>query len=194
MLRRALSLIQLPAYIWRRLREQRLARQSPAADYSLDLSTLPEVRLEQVETERQKKLLLDLFLRNPSPFLRSPESREALEDRLARGIEYYLVYNEGGDLVGARAFRSTDNFMLHTVTDYQHRRHGYRMAASFALLDILRERGIESVHANAIRKNTRMLRGAESAGWTVRDHPTNRQLVKMTKQLKPHHGAGDDSH
>lgn len=168
-----------------RLREWFLVRTSPAANYRIDMSHLPEVSLTAVETDGQKDALIELFERNPSPFLAAPDTREALEKRIEKGIEYYLVHNSEGELVGARAFRVADNFMLHAVTDYQHRRKGYRLAASNALMDLLRQRGIRHLHANAIKANTRMLRGAESAGWKIKPHPDDPNLVKLTRTLDP---------
>jgi len=173
----------IPSYAWRRLQERWLQRNKAALDKRVSLDDLPLVRLTRVETTDQCEQLVALYWRNPSSLVSAPRTVKALERCFAKGIEYYLVYNEDNELVGARAIRIKDAFVVHSTIDRRFRRQGYWLASEDSFCRFLAKRGFTQLITSAFRQNTAIIRSAVAAGWVAESHPTHQAIVRLTKTL-----------
>ena len=173
----------LPFYIWNKLQERRLQRNAAAHNQQVSLDQLPPVVLTVVETEAQREQLIDLYLRNPSSLVWAPRTADALNECLASGIEYYLIHNDGNDLVGARAIRVNDAYIVHSTIDRRFRRQGYWLASEISFCRALAERGLTRLITDAFRENTSIIRSAVATGWVEETHPDDERLVRLTKVL-----------
>lgn len=173
----------LPLYIWNKLQERRLQRNAAALDKKVSLDQLPPVNLTLVETEAQRKELIDLYFSNPSSLVWAPRTDEALDECLASGIEYFLIHNDDNDLVGARAIRVDDAYIVHSTIDRRFRRQGYWLASEISFCRALAERGLTRLITDAFRENTSIIRSAVATGWVEETHPNDERLVRLTKAL-----------
>lgn len=177
------SIASLPLYIWNRYQEQRLERSISERKNEVFLDRLPSVKLVLVATQAQREQLVDLYFRNPSALVGAPMTGEALRQRLASGTEYYLIYNDDDELVGARAVRFSDARIMHATIDRPFRRRGYWLASEQSLSRMLAQRGLTRLTTYAFRENTSIIRSALATGWVEENHPDDETLVRLTKFL-----------
>lgn len=140
---------------------------------------MPDVGLIPVSSDtRHQEILVTLYADNPSPYVYGPKSIEQLRANLARGIQYYLVTNSDGDIVGCRGFDSSKMSLQNTVTAYQFRGNGYQLAAGLQLIKILAEAGHTEFRSAVLRSNTRIQRTMRAAGWTLEPDPADPDLLR----------------
>ena len=173
----------LPRYVCNKLQELRHQRNLTALDKKVSLQHLPHVKLTLVEGEEQRDQLIDLYFRNPSSLVFAPRTVDELDQCLEEGIEYYLVHNDDNELVGARAIRVPDAYVVHSTIDRRFRRQGYWLASEIAFCRVLAKRGFDRLITDAFRENTSIIRSAVASGWVEVTHPNNNELVRLTKVL-----------
>ena len=179
-----LGILLHPSQVWLRIREfRRIAFQPPRAK-RVPTDKLPDVELIPVLSDKSHQdSVVALYRRNPSPYLHGPKSIEQLQEALDRGIRYFLVRNNDGEYVGARAFDPTKNMMLSAVSDYRHRGRGYNLASGLEIRRLLASEGCTELRSNVMRSNIRVQRALRAAGWTLKPHPENPDLVRATIRL-----------
>jgi hypothetical protein len=145
---------------------------------------LPDVELIPVLSDKLlQDRLVALYRRNPSPYVHGPKSIKQLQEALDGGIRYFLVRNNDGEYVGARAFDPTKNMIQNAVSDYRHRQKGYYLASGLELRRLLASEGGTEVQSNVMRSNVRVQRTLRAAGWTLKPHPNNPDLIRATIRL-----------
>ena len=179
------GLIRHPSQFVGRIRE--LRRISSAPDMKTTVSMDDKVSVDLVPIQSNKTLqerLVSMYADNPSPFVFGPMTNAALEEDLERGIRYFLVTNDDGEYVGARAFDPNTKLLQSTVTDFRHRGHGYQVSAGHDLMMMLAEEGYAEVRANVMSSNTRMQRVMIARGWKMSPDAENPELIRGVLSLK----------
>jgi hypothetical protein len=184
-----LSIIRHPRQAWPRIRELTRMASAPSLSNRVPSDNLANVEmLPVVSDEALRARLVAMYTDNPSPYVRGPLSIEQLQEKLDRGIRYYLVTNRKGEYVGARAFDPSKKMLRNTVSDFRHRGKGYQLAAGKKLRELLANEGYTEFRAAVLRTNTRIQRQMEAAGWKMAPDPNDPNLVLGTLRLdrRPH--------
>lgn len=157
---------------------------APRPNKPIDLDNLPVVKVVPVESGREHgSALVDLYARNPSPFVNGPTTMARLEQKLADGMRYFLVLNENDDVVGARAFDPAKQLLMSTVTEFRFRGRGYQAAAGYKVYSLLAEEGYREFRSAFLRSNTRIRRSLIARGWTIEPDPDNPDLLRGVYRL-----------
>jgi len=128
--------------------------------------------------------LVSMYADNPSPYVSGPKTNEALEEYLDRGVRYFLITNDDGEYVGARAFDPNTKLLQSTVTDFRHRGHGYQVSAGYDLMMMLADEGYTEIRANVLSSNTRIQRAMIARGWKMSPDAENPELIRGVMNLK----------
>ena len=180
-LRFVLGILRYPSEAGRRLRELYRIVTAPPESSTVPASRLPDVSIIPVtQTDALGVKLVEMYARNPSPFVSGPASIEKLELSLSQGMRYFLFTNERGELIGARAFDPGKKLLQSIVTDYPFRGQGYQLSAGKKLIRHLVDEGHKELRAVVFRSNTRMLRTMAAEGWQLKADPDNPDLIQGT--------------
>ncbi|RLA39587.1 MAG: hypothetical protein DRR42_27010 [Gammaproteobacteria bacterium] len=186
-LRFALGILRHPGQAGPRLRELFRIAAEPPISKAINTNEKVQVKLIFVDaTESLKSDLVDMYRRNPSPFVVGPKTRKELQRDLDKGFKYYLVRNSSGKTVGARAFDPKLSMLIGTVTDFDARGRGYQLHAGKMLRERLANEGVKEFRAVVIRTNTRIQRAMIAEGWKLEPHPSKPEMLRGTLV------AGDD--
>lgn len=174
----ALSIFRHPSETWRRFRELARIATAPPLEQRVSCDALPEVEVVPVLTDRalQEKLVA-MYRDNLSPDVRGPQTIAELQERLDRGIRFYLIRSSDGDFVGARAFDPAKKLLRNTVTDFHHRSKGYQLAAGDKLRELLAREGHTEFRSIVLRRNTRMQRALQASGFELHPDPNDPNLI-----------------
>ena len=185
-LRFCLGMARHPTQIRLRLRELLRIGASPPREKPVPRNHLPSVTLVKVTASDTSDAarLVDMYARNPSPFLSGPTTHEALEKALLKGIEYYLVLNEAGNAVAAQAFNPKTSQSFQSLTDFSFRGRGYQISATSTFAALKAREGYRELWGNVMRSNTRQQRAFESQGWELMAHPEHEDLIRVRLTLK----------
>ena len=179
-----LGIIRHPSQAWRRIRELIQMASAPSLSDRVPSDALADVEVIPVVSDQSlRERLVAIYMDNPSPFSRGPMSMEELQEKLDRGIRFFLVENSKGEYVGVRAFDPSKKTLRNIVTDYHHRGKGYQLAAGHKLRKLLASEGYTEFHATMLRTNTRIQREMQAAGWKMEPDPDNPDLILGTLRL-----------
>lgn len=179
-----LGIVRHPTELWRRIRELARIAYAPSELSIITSDNWPAVDLIPVTSDKlHQENLVAIYADNPSPYVSGPKSIEQLRTNFARGIQYYLVTNSDGDVVGCRAFNTRNNTLQNTVTAYQYRGHGYQLAAGQILMKFLAEDGCTEFHSAVLRSNSRIQRAMRAAGRKLKPDPDNPDLMRGVRRL-----------
>lgn len=157
---------------------------APSVSNKVSSDVLADVDVIAVASDESlQEGLVAMYVDNPSPYVRGPKSIQQLQEKLNRGIRYYLVVNDKGEYVGARAFDPSKKTLRNTVTDYHHRGKGYQVAAGHKLRRLLADEGHTEFRATVLRTNTRIQRTMQASGWEMEPDPNNPDLILGTLRL-----------
>ena len=173
-----LGILKHPSEAFPRLRELARIARAPSVTRSIAVRRRQVSVVPVEETDELGEALVDIYRRNPSPFVSGPRTLEELNDRMRRGIRHYLVANEEGVFVGARCFDPKKQMLFNSVTDFPYRGRGYQMSASIAHRAKLIEEGFREFRGAVLKSNTRMQRALEAAGWELTEDPNNPNLLR----------------
>ncbi len=183
-IRFVLGILRHPRQAWRRLRELYRIVAAPPESSIVPTGSLPDVNLIPVtQTDMLGRKLVEMYARNPSPFVSGPAGIDALEFSMTQGVRYFLVANDRGEMVGARAFDPDKKLLLSIVTDYRFRGRGYQLSAGKKLIRHLAEEGHKELRTAVFRGNSRMLRTMAAEGWHLEADPYNPDLIQGTITL-----------
>ena len=178
-LRFALGILRHPGQAWRRLRELFRIAAAPALGKPLLADNTVEVEVVPVtDADSLGEKLVEIYARNPSPFVTGPTSLKKLTRRMARGVRHFLVLNGQGEAVGVTAFDTKNKMFCNSVTDFAFRGKGYQFTADIKLQKLLIDEGYREFCGFVMRKNTRMRRALASAGWKMEPDPDNPELFR----------------
>lgn len=183
-IRFVLGILRHPRQAWRRLRELYRIVTAPPESSVVSTGSLSDVDLipvTQIDTLGRK--LVEMYANNPSPFVSGPASIDKLELSMSQGVRYYLVANDRGEFVGARAFDPDKKLLLSRVTDYRYRGRGYQLSASKKMFRHLIKEGHKEIYTAVYRDNSRMLRTMAAEGWRLEADPDNPDLIRGTIKL-----------
>jgi hypothetical protein len=124
-----------------------------------------------------------MYMDNPSPYVHGPKTAEQLQEKLVQGIQFFLIVNCGGEFVGARAFEPGRKTLQNSVTDFRHRGNGYQLASGPRLRKIPAKAGHTEFLVAVLRTNTRVQRSLRAAGWKMKPHPDDPDLIRGTLRL-----------
>jgi len=180
-----LGIFLRPSQAWQRIRELKRMAAEPSLSNKVPSDALPDVEVIPVSSDESlQNRLVAMYQDNPSPYVRGPKSIEQLQEKLDRGIKYFLVLNDKGEYVGARAFDPGKNMLRNSVSDYYHRGKGYHLAGGRELRKILAREGYTEFRAIVLRTNTRVQRTMQAAGWEMEPDPDNPDLIHATLRLE----------
>lgn len=170
-----------PSQVWRRIRELKQMATEPSLSKKVPSDAMPAVKVIPVSSDESLQYrLVAMYKDNPSPYVRGPKSIEQLQEKLDRGIRYFLVLNNKGEYVGARAFDPGKKMLRNAVSDYHHRGNGYYLAGDHELRKLLASEGYTELRAIVLRTNTRVRRTMQAAGWEMKPDPNNPDLIRAT--------------
>ena len=180
-LRFVLGILRYPSQAGPRLREIFRIAAEPPISKAIKTNENVEVELVFVDaTDSLKADLVDMYRRNPSPFVVGPKTLKELKHDLDKGFKFYLVRNSDGETVGARAFDPNLSMLIGTVTDFTARGKGYQLHAGKMLRKRLAREGVKEFRAVVIRTNTRIQRAMIAEGWTLEPHPSKPEMLRGT--------------
>jgi len=183
-LRFGLGIIRHPSQAWRRIREITRIAFAPSLSDRVPADALADVEVIPVVMDKSlQERLVAMYVDNPSPFVFGPKSTERLQEKIDRGIRFFLVRNSKGEYVGARAFVPSKKMLQNTVTDYRHRGKGYQLAAGRKLMKLLANEGYNEFHALVLRTNTRIQRTMQTAGWEMEPDPDNPNMIRAILRM-----------
>lgn len=183
-LRFVLGIVRHPSQAWRRIREVTRIALAPSLSDRVPSGALADVEVIPVVTDESlQERLVAMYVDNPSPFVFGPKSTERLQEKIDRGIRFFLVRNSEGEYVGARAFVPSKKMLQNTITDYRHRGKGYQLAAGRKLMRLLANEGYNEFHALVLRTNTRIQRTMQTAGWEMEPDPNNPNMIRGILRL-----------
>jgi len=145
-----------------------------------------KVGVDLVPVKSNKPLqerLVSMYADNPSPYVTGPKTNEALEEDLNRGVRYFLITNDDGEYIGARAFDPNTKLLQSTVTDFRLRGHGYQVSAGYDLMMMLADEGYTEIRANVWSSNTRIQRAMIALGWRLSPDAENPELIRGVMNL-----------
>jgi len=181
MLKFVLGILRHPSQTWHRSREMIRIAFAPPMSKRISADSLPDVTVIPVDaSDGLGEHLVDIYKRNPSPYVHGPTSTEQLDQRIRTGLRHFLVVNENGDFVGARAFDPATKLLLNTVTVFRFRGGGYQISASQKMRELLANEGYQEFRCAIFAKNTRVHRALITAGWGVVPDPENPDLLRGT--------------
>lgn len=184
-LRFVLGIIRHPGQAWRRIRELLRIATSPSLSAVVPADALVDVEVIPVESdEKLQDKLVAMYMDNPSPYVHGPKTIEQLQEKLAHGIQFFLIVNSKGECVGARAFDANRKTLQNAVTDFHHRGNGYQLASGPKIRELLAKEGHTEFHVTVLRTNTRVLRTMQAAGWEIEPHSDDPDLIRGTLRLK----------
>ena len=179
-----LGIIRHPSQSWRRIQELMRIVCAPSLSVSVPSGVLTDVEVIPVlADESLQERLVAMYVDNPSPYANGPKSTEQLQEELACGIRFFMFENRKGEFVGARAFDPTTKTVQYAVTDFRHRGKGYQLAAGHKLKKLLAYEGHTELRATVLRRNTRIQRVMQAAGWEMEPDPDNPDLIRGTLRL-----------
>jgi hypothetical protein len=178
------SIFVHPSQAWRRIRELKQMASEPSLDNKVPSDAPPDVELIPVSSDASlQEELVAVYGNNPSPYVQGPKSIGQLQEKLDRGIRYFLVRNSEGETVGARAFDPSKKMLRNSVSDYRHRGKGYHLAGGRELRKLLASEGHTEFRAIVLRSNTRVQRTMQAAGWVMKPDPDNADLILATLRM-----------
>ncbi len=159
-----------PVELQRKLRERWRARQ-PAKPHTSPLDGLPAVELQLANNrESDRRTVLELFQRNPSPMVIAPQDKMALDREIEAGNEYYLIRDTRGITVGCLGWKVPKALLLHIIIDFDHRSGGLALAAVRELLLLKQKQNQATAYTQVYRSNWRALNLMHSLGFSELDH------------------------
>jgi hypothetical protein len=166
-----------------RIREMRHAKKARPVRNNLDVSALPNVTLHRAITSRDLGEVVDLYKRNPSQMVTAPRSMEAIKELLEKNVEFYKILNADGLYVGNTAYQADHKSLGFLTIDYSFRNKGLGLAATAALLTMLKERNIDVVYVHVFRDNRRSLSSKLSFGWEIVESMSTQRYITLKKNL-----------
>ena len=179
-----LGILRHPSQAFQRYRELRRIAKEPPLESQIPMDKFAYVELhEATENSELHEQLVELYANNPSPYVNGPMTIEKLRECLSRGVRYFLVANDKGDYVGARAFDPGKAFLQNAITDHRFRGKGYQVAAGHALLVLLAGEGYSEVGTTVFKSNSRMQRVMIARGWEMSPDAHNPELIRGVLKL-----------
>jgi hypothetical protein len=183
----ALGILRHPGQAWRRFRELFRIAAAPALGKPVPTDNTVEVEVISVTSaDSLGEKLVDIYARNPSPFVTGPTSLEKLTRRIDRGVRHFLVLNGQGEAVAVTAFDTKNKMFCNSVTDFAYRGKGYQFTADIKLQKLLIDEGYREFCGFVMRRNTRMRRALEAAGWKMEPDPDNPDLFRGRLRVGAH--------
>lgn len=183
-LRFGLGIARHPSQAWRRIREITRIALAPSLSDRVPSDALADVEVVPVVMDKSlQERLVAMYVDNPSSFVFGPKSTERLQEKIDRGIRFFLVRNSRREYVGARAFDPSKKTLQYTVTEYRSRGKGYQLSAGDKLRKLLAKEGHMEFRATVLRTNTRIQRTMHAAGWDMEPDPDNPDLIRGTLRL-----------
>ena len=186
-MRFALGILRHPAEARLRLRELSRILTAPSASRPVTgHGPPPQVEVVPVTgRDAVGQQLVDIYVRNPSPFVSGPSTLDELAEALAVGVRYFLVCNAVGVAVGVRGFDPRSRRLLSAVTDFPYRGQGYHLVGAAKVREMLAREGHREFRTAVLRSNTRMQRSMTAAGWQLSPDPANPKLLRGTLFVGP---------
>jgi hypothetical protein len=183
-LRFAAGILRHPSQALRRLREISRIAAAPPASKVIPRDLPVEVKVISVAApDALGRQLVDIYARNPAPYVYGPTDLEMLIRDLDKGIRYFLVLNSEGAAVGVRAFEPETKLLISSVTDFPFRGRGYQFAAAATVKKILAAEGFRLFRCAVMRDNTRQIRVLVAQGWETEPHPSKPHLKRGTLRV-----------
>lgn len=178
LLRFVLGIIRHPSEAGARLRELRRIAAQPPVSKKIERKENVEVSLISVEaTDALGEELVDIYVRNPSPYVVGPKTTSDLQRDLDKGFRFFLVKNAAEETVGVRGFDPNLKQAIATVTDFHQRGKGYQVYAGILMRRLLSKEGVDEFRGVVVRSNTRIQRAMLAEGWTLEPHPTKPEML-----------------
>jgi CBS domain len=181
----ALGMLRHPSQAWRRMREMIRIVSAPSLDKTIPsgipvvVEVIPITAADELGT-----MLVEVYAKNPSPYVNGPTTLKQLSKRMEQGIRHFLVVNEEGKPVGAKAFDTRSNLLINSVTVFAFRGQGININASIKLRKLLIKEGHRVFRGNVMRGNTRMQRAMVAAGWVLEPDPNDPELIRGTLTIE----------
>jgi hypothetical protein len=184
-LRRWLGLLLRPRRLWLLWREWRRGKRARPVRRDIPLDSLPPVRLLPVrEDPARQQVLVDIFLRNPSPLALLPQNLRFLREDLGRGVDYYLLVDDSERPVGGIAYRIAEKMPCHLVVEYALRKEGYGIAAMVEIEKLKRNEGVDELWGQVFKNNRPMLSLMLSLGYRFVEELEEEDFHVMVKPLR----------